>query len=107
MNRIRNTVLALGVFLALPVVRGFAAEQRTLGSAGRISGQVTQGQFQSKGTGTYYPVPTTPVPYSCDNKGCACSNPTDCGRMGQAGVCKAGTFIESGPGGGVCVAKDV
>ena len=94
MNKIKITVAAIGMFLALPVVHTFAIEQRSVSGFGRT---VTGGVLQNGGTTTKPPVLVQPVPYQCHTGlgQCDCSNAADCGRMGQAGVCKAGSYNDN------------
>lgn len=107
MNRLKNSVLALGVFLALPVVNAFAADAGTAGWAGKLNNQLQSGGYQGNTTPTKPPVLTQATPYTCNEKTCLCNDAADCGRMGQAGICTAGTFAESpaGSGKGVCAKK--
>ena len=100
MNKIRTTVIAMGAFFALSIAQGFAADQKTVGRT--INNQLNFGANKAGGvTAPKPPVLVDPVPYNCNKKDCECYSTGDCGRMGQAGVCKAGTYssILGGDGG--------
>lgn len=105
MSRLKHSVLALGMFLALPVVDGFAADAGTSGRVGVFNGQLQSGGGTGNTTPTKPPV-LTQVFFDCSatSKLCRCKNAQDCGRMGQAGVCDGG-FAEDGKGGGMCFMK--
>ena len=104
MNKIRTTVVAMGAFFALSIAQGFAADQTTVGRA--VNNQTNFGA--NKGAGVTAPKPPVlvdPVPYVCNPTACYCSGGGDCGRMGQAGVCKAGTYTTNGDNSGRCDRK--
>lgn len=109
MNKIRTTVVTMGGFFALLIVQGFAADQRTVDRAGTPNNRLNPGTFQGGGVTTKPPVLAQPVFYQCSGAvgQCDCSTAADCGRMGQAGVCKAGSYHdnESGKPGGWCSMK--
>ena len=104
MSKIRTAVVALGVWFALPVVAGLAADQRTVDRVGTPDNRLNPGTFQSGGVTTKPPVLAQPVFYQCSAElgECVCTNAADCGRMGQAGVCKAGTYRDNPKSGGSC-----
>lgn len=106
MTNIKTTIAALGLFMALPVVQGFAMDRLVEGRASRIDNTAGVGVYQPKGT-TKPPVLTQVIPFSCDKGTCWCKNNTDCGEMGRLGVCKTGTFKENKTGGGSCTMKPV
>lgn len=109
MNILKHSLLAVGIFLALPVVTAFAAEAGASARVGRFNNQLQSGGYQGNTTPTKPPVLTQATPYTCNEKTCSCNNASDCGRMGQAGVCKPGTFgeVSSLPGHGYCAKKPV
>ena len=100
MNRIRITIVAMGVFFVLPIVQGIAGEDRAVS---RLGGGI--GRHVPSGTTTKPPVLTQAYPFSCDKGTCWCKNSVDCGEMGRLGVCKTGTFKDGKSGDGTCTMK--
>ena len=100
MNRIKLTVAAMGMFLVLPAVQGFAIEQGSL-----FGRPVTGGVLQNGVTTNKAPVLVQSIFFSCDKGTCTCKTSVDCGEMGRLGVCKAGTFKDGKNGGGSCTMK--
>lgn len=67
MNRIRATVAALGVFLALPVMQvlAAAADTGTNSRVGWFNNQLQSGGYQGNATTSKPPVLTQAVPFRC------------------------------------------
>lgn len=98
-----------------PALNAIIDRNRALAQAVGVAGtpafvigcELVPGGYQGNTTPTKPPVLTQATPYTCNEKTCLCNDAADCGRMGQAGVCTAGTFAESpaGSGKGVCAKK--
>src|SRR5689334_1295874 len=101
MNKLIVSAAAAGMFLALPMVQGLAADQRALTPAGTFNPGIGQGGIIAPRP----PVLTQPIYFSCEKGSCSCKNSVDCGEMGRLGVCKTGTFKENKTGGGSCTMK--
>lgn len=104
MIRMKTAVVTTALLLVLPVVPVFAAEAGVSGRVGVFNGQLQSGGYAGNTTPSKPPVLTQAVPYKCGLGICECRNASDCGRMGQAGVCAAGTFREEN-GKGECAQK--
>lgn len=105
MIKIRTSVVTMGALFALSMAQGFAADQKIVGRA--ANNQINSSANRAAGgvTAPKPPVLVDPVPYVCNPTACYCSGAGDCGRMGQAGVCKAGTYTTNGDNSGRCDRK--
>ncbi len=109
MNSIKLGTLVVVLFLTVPTSNGtlFASDEAPKKSDAPSSGTSAGGEgVQERAVpfrpGMVAPPPRTfapPIPYWCESGHCKCYSTYDCGIMGGANVCVAGTFKETSDGG--------